>query len=148
MSLSKTIQTDIKNSLRSGNKERLKVLRMISAAIKQKEIDERITLDDTQVLAVLEKMLKQRRDSLSQYQAANRADLAEIEKKEIVIISEFMPASLTEQEVDSLIAQTIEETNASSMKDMGKIMGILKPKMQGRADMGEVSKKIRTILNS
>ena len=148
MSLSKTIQTDIKNSLRSGNKERLKVLRMISAAIKQKEVDERITLDDTQVLAVLEKMLKQRRDSLSQYQAANRADLAEIEKKEIVIISEFMPASLTEQEVDSLIAQTIEETDASSMKDMGKIMGILKPKMQGRADMGEVSKKIRTILNS
>ena len=148
MSLSKTIQTDIKNSLRSGNKERLKVLRMISAAIKQKEIDERITLDDTQVLAVLEKMLKQRRDSLSQYQAANRADLAEIEKKEIVIISEFMPASLTEQEVDSLIAQTIEATDASSMKDMGKIMGILKPKMQGRADMGEVSKKIRTILNS
>ena len=148
MSLSKTIQTDIKNSLRSGNKERLKVLRMISAAIKQKEVDERITLDETQVLAVLEKMLKQRRDSLSQYQAANRADLAEIEKKEIVIISEFMPASLTEQEVDSLIAQTIEETNASSMKDMGKIMGILKPKMQGRADMGEVSKKIRTILNS
>ena len=148
MSLSKTIQTDIKNSLRSGNKERLKVLRMISAAIKQKEVDERITLDDTQVLAVLEKMLKQRRDSLSQYQAANRADLAEIEKKEIVIISEFMPASLTEQEVDSLIAQTIEATDASSMKDMGKIMGILKPKMQGRADMGEVSKKIRTILNS
>lgn len=148
MSLSKTIQTDIKNSLRSGNKERLKVLRMISAAIKQKEVDERITLDETQVLAVLEKMLKQRRDSLSQYQAANRADLAEIEKKEIVIISEFMPASLTEQEVDSLIAQTIEATDASSMKDMGKIMGILKPKMQGRADMGEVSKKIRTILNS
>ena len=148
MSLSQTIQTDIKNSLRSGNKERLKVLRMVSAAIKQKEVDERITLDDTQVLAVLEKMLKQRRDSLSQYQAANRADLAEIEQKEIKIISEFMPASLTEQEVDSLISQTIESTGASSMKDMGKIMGILKPKMQGRADMGEVSKKIRTILNS
>lgn len=146
MSLKETLQKSIISAMKAGEKNRLKVLRMTSAAVKQKEIDERITLDETQVLAVFEKMLKQRRDSFKQYSEANRQDLADVEAFEIEIIQEFMPQPLSEDEIITLINDIMTSMDSPGMKDMGKIMNLLKPKVQGKADMGQISQLIKAKL--
>jgi uncharacterized protein YqeY len=138
----------MKSALRSAEKRRLGVIRLVLSAIKQREVDERISLDDTQTLAVLEKMIKQRRDSISQYQSAQRQDLVDQEEYEIGVLQEYMPAALSEADVDSLIAAAIARTGAASAKDMGKVIGALKPQLQGRADMGQVSARIKALLGS
>jgi uncharacterized protein YqeY len=140
------ITEDMKAAMRSGDKERLGVIRMITAAIKQREVDERITLDDTQVLSVLEKMIKQRKESLVQFQAGNRQDLVDKETAEITLLQSYLPAQLSDAEVDSLIGDAIASTGATSIKDMGKVMGIIKGKAQGRADMAAVGAKIKAKL--
>ena len=132
--------------MKAKDKPRLGVLRLITAAIKQREVDERITLDDDQVLAVLEKMIKQRKDSIDQYEKAGRDELAQQEAFEIGIIQEYLPEQLSDAEIDALIAEAISSSGAASMKDMGKVMGMLKPKLAGRADMGAVSGKIKAKL--
>ncbi len=132
--------------MRSGEKERLGVIRMITAAIKQREVDERITLDDSQVLTVLEKMIKQRKESVVQFQAGNRADLVDKETAEITLLQGYLPSPLSDAEVDALIAEAITATAASSIKDMGKVMGLIKGKAQGRADMAAVGAKIKAKL--
>ncbi len=132
--------------MRSKDKERLATLRLLTAAIKQKEVDERIDLNDDQIIAVLEKMLKQRKDSIEQYEKAGRDELAEAERKEVTILKEYMPEQLSDAEVDALIEEAISATCASTMKDMGKVMGMLKPKLAGKADMGAVSGKIKAKL--
>ena len=132
--------------MRSKDKERLATLRLLTAAIKQKEVDERIDLNDDQIIAVLEKMLKQRKDSIEQYEKAGRDELAEAERKEVTILKEYMPEQLSDAEVDALIEEAISATGASTMKDMGKVMGMLKPKLAGKADMGAVSGKIKAKL--
>lgn len=147
-SLKLRIEEDMKAALRAGDKRRLGAVRLILAAVKQREIDERVTLDDTQVLAVLDKMAKQRRESIAQYQAAGRQDLVEQESFELEVIQDYMPAALSEAELDAAIATAIAEVGASSVKDMGKVMGILKPRVQGRADMGAVSARIKAKLSS
>ena len=147
-SLNIRIRDDMKTSMKGGNKSRLGVIRLIMAAIKQREVDERIELDDQQVISVLDKMLKQRRESIKQYRAAERIDLAEIEEAEILVIQDFLPQPLSEQEIDGLVKDAIAESGASSIRDMGKVMGLLKPKMQGRADMSVVSSKIKGALAS
>jgi len=138
----------MKAAMKSGDKRRLGIIRLIRAAIKQREVDERIELDDTQVLLVLDKMVKQRRDSVEQFEKAGRTELADQEKFEIGIIQEYLPAQLSEDEISALITQAIAATGAESMKDMGKVMGMLKPKLQGRADMGAVSGLIKQNLSS
>jgi len=138
----------MKAAMKSGDKPRLGIIRLILAAIKQREVDERIELDDAQVLAVLDKMVKQRRDSVEQFEKAGRTELADQEKFEISVIQEYLPAQLGEDEISALIAEAIAVTGAQSMKDMGKVMGILKPKLQGRADMGAVSGLIKQNLSS
>ena len=140
------ITEDMKTAMRSKDKERLAVIRLIQAAIKQREVDERIELNDEQVLAVLEKMIKQRRDSIEQFTKGDRKDLADKEQAEIVVLQDYMPEALSEQEVDAIIDEAISATGASSVKDMGKVMGLVKPKVQGRADMGAVSQKIKARL--
>ncbi|MGD8913036.1 MAG: GatB/YqeY domain-containing protein [Candidatus Thiodiazotropha sp.] len=137
--LKQQILDDVKAAMKAKDKARLGTLRLITAAIKQREVDERTELDDTQVLAILEKMIKQRRDSIKQYESADRQELAEQEKSEIVIIETYMPAGLGDDEIAAMIDNAIAEANASGMRDMGKVMGLLKPQMQGRADMGKVS---------
>ncbi|MEH6650004.1 MAG: GatB/YqeY domain-containing protein [Motiliproteus sp.] len=132
-----------KDAMRAKEKTRLLVLRTILSEIKRVEVDERIELDDARVLVVLDKMQKQRRDSITQYDAAGRDDLSEVERKELEVIKQFLPTQLTDQEIDQLIDQAISSTGASSMKEMGQVMGILKPQMQGRADMAGVSKLIK-----
>jgi len=132
--------------MRSGEKERLGLIRMITAAIKQREVDERITLDDTQVLSVLEKMIKQRKESLVQFQAGNRQDLVEKESAEITLLQSYLPSQLSDAELDALISEAIKATGAASIKDMGKVMGIIKGKAQGRADMAAVGAKIKAKL--
>ncbi|NEX17473.1 MAG: glutamyl-tRNA amidotransferase [Halochromatium sp.] len=144
--LKSRLQADMKAAMKAGDKARLGVIRLINAAIKQREVDERIELDDTQVLAVLDKMLKQRRDSVSQYSEAGREDLAEQERFEIGICQEYMPAALSEDELTALIAAAIADTGAAGMKDMGKVMGVLKPQIQGRADMAAVSATVKAKL--
>jgi len=146
MSLKQRLTDDMKAAMKGGDKERLAVIRLVNAAIKQREVDERIQLDDTQVLSVLEKMIKQRRDSVSQYEAANREDLAAIERFEISVIQDYMPQALSEVEIDALIEAAIAETGAASGRDMGKVVGALKPKVAGRADMGAVSARIKARL--
>jgi uncharacterized protein YqeY len=141
------IQDDIKAAMKAKEKARLATLRLISAAIKQREVDERTELDDTQVLAVLEKMIKQRRDSITQYQSAGRQELAEQEQSEIAIIEAYMPEGLSDEEIAAMIEAAISETGAASMRDMGKVMGLLKPKMQGRADIGKVSGLVKQKLS-
>jgi len=138
-SLKQQIQEDMKSAMRAKEKQRLGAIRLIMAAIKQREVDERISLDDAQVIAVLDKMLKQRRDSLAQYEQAGRDDLAEQERFEIKLIQEYLPQPLTETELTELIETAITETNAVSIKELGKVMGYLKPKVQGRADMKAIS---------
>ena len=132
--------------MRSGEKERLGTIRMITAAIKQREVDERITLDDVQVLSVLEKMIKQRKESLEQFKAGNRQDLADKESAEITLLQGYMPSPLSGAEIDALIAEAVAATGAASIKDMGKVMGIIKAKAQGRADMAAVGAKIKAKL--
>jgi uncharacterized protein YqeY len=144
--LSTRINDDVKAAMKAKDKPRLGVLRLITAAIKQREVDERITLDDDQVLAVLEKMIKQRKDSIAQYEKAGRDELAQQEAFEIGIIQDYLPEQLSDAEIDALIAEAISNSGAASMKDMGKVMGMLKPKLAGRADMGAVSGKIKAKL--
>jgi len=132
--------------MRSGEKERLGVIRMITSAIKQREVDERIMLDDAQVLSVLEKMIKQRKESLEQFKAGNRQDLVDKESAEITLLQGYMPSQLSAAELDALINDAVAATGAASIKDMGKVMGIIKAKAQGRADMGAVGAKIKARL--
>jgi uncharacterized protein len=136
----------MKAAMRAGEKERLGAIRMITAAIKQREVDERITLDDAQVVAVLEKMIKQRKESLAQFQAGNRPDLADKENAEITLLQGYMPSPLSGAEIDALIGDAIAAAGAASVKDMGKVMGIIKAKAQGRADMAAVGAKIKAKL--
>ncbi len=133
--------------MRSGEKERLGVIRMITSAIKQREVDERITLDDAQVLSVLEKMIKQRKESLVQFQAGNRPDLVDKEAAEITLLQSYMPSQLSDADIDALIGEAIAATGAASIKDMGKVMGVIKTKAQGRADMALVGSKIKARLS-
>ena len=146
MTLKERITEDMKSAMRASDKERLSTIRMVQAAIKQREVDERIALDDAQVLAVLEKMVKQRRESIAAFEQGGRADLADKEKAEIQILAAYLPEQLTEAEVDALIQTAIAETGAASMKDMGKVMGAVKAKAAGRADMGAVSARIKAAL--
>ena len=141
------ITDDVKTAMRSKDKERLGTLRLLTAAIKQIEVDQRIELDDDQIIAIIEKMLKQRKDSIEQFEKAGRNELAEIEIKEVAILKEFMPEQLSDADVDALIDEAIAATGASEMKDMGKVMGLLKPKLAGKADMGAVSGKIKAKLS-
>lgn len=148
MSLKQTLTDAMKAAMKGGEKDRLGVIRLVMAAIKQVEVDERIELDDDRILAVLDKMVKQRRESISQYKDAGRQDLWEKEEYEISILKDFLPEELSDEEIEQMIAAAIESTGASSIKDMGKVMGMLKPQMQGRADMGAVSGKIKARLNA
>ena len=146
--LSQGIREDMKAAMKAGEKRRLGVIRLILAAIKQREVDERIELDDTQTLAVLDKMVKQRRDSIEQFEKAGRNELAEQESFEIEVLQGYMPEALGEGEIDALIAEAIAGTGAASLRDMGKVMGQLKPKIQGRADMGAVSALVKRRLGA
>ena len=146
MTLKEQITSDMKEAMKAGEKERLSVIRLILAALKQKEVDERIVLDDAQVLAILEKMLKQRRESVAQFTQGKRQDLVAKEEAEIKVIQGYMPAQLSEAEIDAMIAAAVAESGAASIKDMGKVMGILKPKVAGKADMGAVSARIKAKL--
>ena len=146
MSLKERITEDMKAAMRSGEKERLGVIRMITAAIKQREVDERIMLDEPQVLSVLEKMIKQRKESVTQFQAGNRVDLVNKETAEIALLQAYMPAALGDAEIDALIGAAISSSGATSIKDMGKVMAQLKPKLAGRADMAAVGSKIKARL--
>lgn len=148
MSLKNQITEDMKAAMKGGDKPRLATIRLIQAAIKQREVDERIELDDTQVLAVLEKMLKQRRDSLSQYESAGRDDLAAQERYEIEVVQAYLPAQLSDAEVDAAVAEAIAESGASSARDMGKVMAALKAKVAGRADMQALSAKVKAALGA
>lgn len=141
--LKQRIQEDIKSAMRAKDKPRLGVLRMVTAEIKQREIDGQVSLDDIGLVAVLDKMIKQRREALAHFQSAGRRDLAEQEDFEIQTIQEYMPAALSEAEIDECIEVVLRESGAASMKDMGKVMGLLKPRLLGRADMGRVSAKVK-----
>jgi uncharacterized protein YqeY len=146
MSLKARITEDMKAAMRAGEKDRLSCIRMLQAGIKQREVDERVTLDDAQVLAVIDKMIKQRKESVAQFQAGNRADLVAKESAEIALLSTYLPAPLESAELDRLIREAVASTGAASMKDMGKVMGVLKPKVQGRTDMGALSARIKSAL--
>jgi uncharacterized protein YqeY len=146
MTLKERITDDMKSAMRAGEKDRLAVVRLILAAIKQREVDERIALDDAQVLHVLEKMLKQRRDSVTQYEAAKREDLAEQERYEIGVIESYLPAQLSDAELDALVQACIVDAGASSPRDMGKVMALLKERAAGRADMGALSQHVKARL--
>ena len=147
MSLKQELQQAVKEAMRGGDKERLTTLRMAMAAIKQREVDERIELDDTAITALLEKMIKQRRDAESQYRDAGRAELAEKEAAEIAVIANFLPEPLSSEELNSIIDQVIADTGANGPAAMGQVMGALKPKIQGRADMRAVSGLVKDRLN-
>jgi uncharacterized protein YqeY len=148
MSLKDTITNDMKTAMKSGEKDRLGVIRLILAAIKQREVDERIMLDDTQVLAVIEKMIKQRRDSVAQFRAAAREDLATKEEFEIGVVQGYMPAQLGDDEIEAIIAKAIADSGASSAKDMGKVIGLVRPQVAGRADMGKISASVKARLDA
>ena len=148
MSLKARIQEDIKTAMRAGEKDRLGALRMISAAIKQREVDERIQLDDAQTLSVIEKMVKQRRESIAQFEAGGRADLVAKENVELSLLASYLPAQLSETELDAMINEAIAATGAASIKDMGKVMGIIKTKAAGRADMAVVGARIKARLSA
>jgi uncharacterized protein YqeY len=143
MALKDRITEDMKNAMRAGEKERLATIRLILSAVKQREVDERITLDDSQVLAAIEKMIKQRKEAITQFAAGGRADLVAKETAEIAILQAYLPAQMSDAEIDALIAEAIASTGAASIKDMGKVMGVVKAKAQGRADMGAVSARIK-----
>ena len=145
--LKQLITDDMKLAMKAQDKSALKAIRMILGAIKQKEIDERINLDDTQVLAVIQKMVKQRKDSISQFSDAGRSDLVEVEEAELSIINNYMPKQLSEAEIKAAVVKAIADSGADSMKDMGKLMGILKGQLDGKADMGQVSQLIKSKLS-
>ena len=144
--LKQRINDDVKAAMRNKNKDRLVTLRMITAAIKQKEVDERVELDDTRVLAIIDKMVRQHRDSIQQYETAGRADLVEKEKSEMAIVQAYLPAQLGEDELKQLIQAAIQSTGATSVKDMGKVMGIIRPQVQGRADMAKTGELVKALL--
>ena len=146
MTLKERISEDMKTAMRSGEKDRLAVIRLLQAAIKQREVDERITLDDAQVTAVLEKMIKQRRESIVAFEKGGRADLVAKENAEVVILQPYLPAQLSDAELDAIIADAISSTGAASIKDMGKVMGLVKSKAAGKADMGAVGARIKAKL--
>ena len=146
MSLKQRLTDDMKTAMKAGEKERLGTIRLINAAVKQKEVDERVEMDAARVMAVLEKMVKQRKDSIEQYDKAGRDDLAAIERAEMAIIEQYLPAKMGEAEILAAIDAAIGETGASGAADMGKLMGVLKPRLAGQADMGLVSKLIKTRL--
>jgi uncharacterized protein YqeY len=147
VTLKERITEDMKASMRSGDKERLAGIRLVLAAIKQREVDERIQLDDTQVLAVLDKMIKQRRESITQFEAGSRADLVAKESAELAVLQSYLPSQLSAAEVESLIRAAIASTGAASMKDMGKVMAAVKPQVQGRTDMGALSTRVKGLLS-
>ena len=142
------LQSDMKSSMKSGDKPRLAVIRLMLAAIKQVEVDERIEPDDARVIAILDKMAKQRRESIAQFEQARRQDLVDIEQAELELIRQYLPEALSDEEISRLIDAAIEATGASEMKQMGQVMGRLKPQLQGRADMGKVSQLIKSRLNA
>jgi len=146
MSLKLQLSNDMKAAMKGGDKHSLGVIRLINAAIKQREVDERIELDDAAVIAVLDKMVKQRKDSVTQYEAAGREDLASVEREEIVVIERYLPAKMGETEILAAVQAAIAETGAASAADMGKLMGVLKPKLAGQADMGLVSRLVKQAL--
>ncbi len=146
--LKKQIQDAAISAMKSGEKQRLAVIRLMTSAIKQIEIDERIELDDARIIVILDKMLKQRRESISQFKIASRDDLIKQESFEIDIIQEFLPQALSEEEIDDIVNQAISQTGASTIKDMGKVMGLVRPQIVGRADMGEVSGRIKSLLST
>jgi uncharacterized protein YqeY len=143
MALKDRVTEDMKTAMRAGDKERLGTVRLLLAGIKQREVDERITLDDGQVLAVIEKMIKQRREAISQFESGGRSDLVAKETAEIGVLQAYLPTQLTAAEIDALITEAIAATGAASIKDMGKVMGFVKPKAQGRTDMGALSARIK-----
>ena len=145
--LKQLITDDMKLAMKAQDKPALKAIRMILGAIKQKEIDERIDLDDKQVMAVIQKMVKQRKDSISQFSDAGRTDLVEVEEAELLIINNYMPKQLSQDEIEAAVVKAISDTGADSMKDMGKLMGILKGQLDGKADMGQVSQLIKSKLS-
>jgi uncharacterized protein YqeY len=146
MTLKARIQEDMKSAMRAGEKDKLANIRMVMAAIKQREVDERIELDDAQVLSVIDKMVKQRRESIAQFSAGGRADLVAKEEAELKLLSAYMPAQLSDAELDALISEAVAATGASSIKDMGKVMAAIKAKAAGRADMGAVGARIKSRL--
>lgn len=146
MTLKATITEDMKSAMRAKDSARLNTLRLLLSAMKQKEVDERVELTDTDVVAILDKMLKQRRESISQYEAGNRQDLADAERAEIAVLQAYMPQALSEAEVEAEIAAALAETGAKAMPDMGKVMALLKPKLAGRTDLAQVSAKVRARL--
>lgn len=148
MTLKDRIQNDLKQAMREKNQARVDTLRLLTAAIKQREVDERITLDDSQVLAVIDKLVKQSRESIDQYEKGGRADLAAKEQADVAVWRSFLPEPLTPAEIEKLINDAVAQTGASSIKDMGKVMGALKPKLQGRADIGQVSAQIKARLGA
>ena len=147
MTLKERITEDMKAAMRASEKERLSTIRMVLAAIKQREVDERIVLDDSQVIAVLEKMVKQRKESIAQFEQGGRTDLAAKEQAEIVLLQSYLPAQLSDAEIEAIVRDAIAATGASSVKDMGKVMGAVKAKAAGRADMGAVSARIKAALS-
>lgn len=148
MSLKDRITEDMKSAMKAKETARLGAIRLLLAAIKQKEVDERITLDDTQVIAVIEKMLKQRKDSITQYEAAKRQDLADAEKFEVEVLTAYMPQAMNADEVAAIVAKAVADSGAKVPADMGKVMALVKPQIAGRADMGEVSKLVKAKLSS
>lgn len=148
MSLKDRIKDDMKQAMRDKNESRVGTLRMLNAAIQRREVDERIQLDDTQVIAVIEKLVKQGRESIEQYVKGGRPELADKESAEIAIFQAYLPQQLTDAEIDNLIAEAVAASGASSAKDMGKVMGVLKPKLAGRADMGKVGTKVKAKLGA
>ncbi len=148
MTLKERITEDMKAAMRASDKERLSTIRMVQAAIKQREVDERITLDDAQVIAVLEKMVKQRKESIVQFEQGGRIDLADKEKSEIALLQTYLPSQLSDAEVDTIVREAIAATGAASVKDMGKVMAAVKTKAAGRADMGAVSARIKAALSA
>jgi uncharacterized protein len=148
MTLKERITEDMKTAMRAGEKDRLATIRLVLAAVKQREVDERITLDDAQVLSVLEKMVKQRKESIAQFESGGRADLVAKEAAELVVVQAYLPAQMSDAELDALIAEAIASTGAASIKDMGKVMGVVKGKAAGRADMAAVGARIKQKLGS
>ena len=146
MTLIERLKDEQKTAMKAKNKPRLGAIRLVMAAIKQREVDEKITLSEDDVIGVLTKMVKQRRDSVVQYEAAGRQDLADVEHAEIAVLEEFMPQPLSDDEVVALLDEAIAATGAAGMQDMGKVMGVLKPQIQGRTDMGKVSQLVKTKL--
>ena len=143
MALKDRLTEDMKTAMRAADRERLGTVRLALAAIKQREVDERVSLDDAQILGVLEKMIKQRREAIVQFQSGGRADLVAKETAEIAVLQQYLPAQMEEAEIDALIAEAIQSTGAASIKDMGKVMAVVKPKAQGRTDMGALSARIK-----